>query len=900
MTSEQTGLENVNIEGDAEISVSQEIHHGNIEVSGGVVNVNNLFIGTTPQNQPLEHHKPYSYDNLRDRKIDRNNGFLGRDPDLDKIHELLQKESHQTDHLPTVLIFGMAGIGKSELARQYGKLHRADFAGGVGIFDAVEFGEQIRDFIQQRFCEDLDLRYQRNLKAQVAEAWQAWLNFCGTDRSALIIIDDVTDYHSQVAPYLPPKWGNPCPFRFVLTSRFELHGIGSKLELKELTTEAAVQVLTQWADPHPQNVTDHPDLAARVCERLGCLPLALTLVGSWLSLTERPLTEAVTKLEQQGLASPLLEPDKGEMRQPPKEGIRAALSMSWELASADAQQLGRVLSLFEPIDLPWELVEAVTQAYAPKSTAPPLHQPPFRKTWWQRLWDSLGQLLRTFFPSKPHTVPVVQPSSVVIDDLSDAKIMLRRLSLLQVVERGRVYRLHRLVHEFCHAQWQDADQEGWRNAWLQALSDRAKKVPQFIPHEAIPSWQLLRPHFESAQKVVSDLRKSNPNPDLTTMDNILSGGCLRLGRVQIFEATYRRAIDAHDQAMAALAVGESAMARKYFADAVAGYQSAIEQARLALPENSMILAGYLHRIAVLFYELGKYREGIPPAEEAVKIANLKASPLKLANYLNDLASIYYFQGDHSEAEPLYVRALEIDKRIYGADHPDVATSLNNLAELYKSQGKYSEAEPLYVRSLEIRERQLGADHPHVATSLNNLALLYESQGKYSEAEPLYVRSLEIRERQLGADHPHVATSLNNLAALYVSQGKYSEAEPLYLRSLKILERQLGADHPDVATSLNNLAGLYKSQGKYNEAEPLLVRSLEILERQLGADHPTVARSLFNLSVLYHETARPTAALNSIQRAIQIYEQVIGVEHPNTQAARSWLPVIKEKAERLPP
>ena len=790
---------------------------GVVAQSGGVVNVNNLFIGTTPQNQPSDHHEPYSYDNLGDREIDRNNGFLGRDADLDKIHELLQKESHQTDHLPTVIIFGMAGIGKSELARQYGKLHRADFAGGVGIFDAVEFGEQIRDFIQPRFCEDLDLRYQRNLKAQVAEAWQAWLNFCGTDRSALIIIDDVTDYHSQVAPYLPPKWGNPCPFRFVLTSRFELHGIGSKLELKELTTEAAVQVLTQWADPHPQSVTDHPDLAARVCERLGCLPLALTLVGSWLSLTERPLTEAVTKLEQQGLASPLLEPNKKyEMRQPPKQGIRAALSMSWELASADAKQLGRVLSLFEPIDLPWELVEAVTQAYAPKSTAPPLHQPPFRKTWWQRLWDSLGHLLRAFFPSKPHTVPVVQPSSVVIDDLSDAKIMLRRLSLLQVVERGRVYRLHRLVHEFCHAQWQDADQEGWRNAWLQGLSDRAKKVPQFIPHEAIPSWQLLRPHFESAQKVVSNLRKSNPNPDLTTMDNILSGGCFRLGRVQIFEATYRRARDTHDQGKAALAVGESAMARTYFADAVAGYQSAIEQARLALPENSMILAGYLHRITVLFYELGKYREGIPPAEEAVKIANLKASPLKLAVYLNDLALLY--------------------------DH----------------QGKYSEAEPLCVRAFEIWERQLGADHPYVANSLNGLAELYKSQGKYSEAEPLYLRALEIRERQLEADHPYVAQSLNNLAGLYYSQGKYSEAEPLY------------------------------------------VRSLEIRERQLGADHPDVAGSLLNLAVLYHETARPTAALNSIQRAIQIYEQVIGVEHPNTQAARSWLPVIKEKVERLPP
>jgi hypothetical protein len=39
----------------------------------------------------------------------------------------------------------------------------------------------------------------------------------------------------------------------------------------------------------------------------------------------------------------------------------------------------------------------------------------------------------------------------------------------------------------------------------------------------------------------------------------------------------------------------------------------------------------------------------------------------------------------------------------GADHPSVATGLNNLAELYRSQGRYSEAEPLYLRSLQIFE-----------------------------------------------------------------------------------------------------------------------------------------------------------------------------------------------------
>ncbi|CAN0458451.1 unnamed protein product, partial [Scytosiphon promiscuus] len=34
-------------------------------------------------------------------------------------------------------------------------------------------------------------------------------------------------------------------------------------------------------------------------------------------------------------------------------------------------------------------------------------------------------------------------------------------------------------------------------------------------------------------------------------------------------------------------------------------------------------------------------------------------------------------------------------------------------------GKYDEADPLYLRAIEIEEKTLGPDHPSVATSLNN-------------------------------------------------------------------------------------------------------------------------------------------------------------------------------------
>lgn len=67
----------------------------------------------------------------------------------------------------------------------------------------------------------------------------------------------------------------------------------------------------------------------------------------------------------------------------------------------------------------------------------------------------------------------------------------------------------------------------------------------------------------------------------------------------------------------------------------------------------------------------------------------------------------------------------------------LAHTLSTLALLYRSQGRYTEAEPLFLQALELSKHILGNNHLDVATSLNNLALLYDSQGRYSEAELLH-------------------------------------------------------------------------------------------------------------------------------------------------------------------
>jgi hypothetical protein len=75
------------------------------------------------------------------------------------------------------------------------------------------------------------------------------------------------------------------------------------------------------------------------------------------------------------------------------------------------------------------------------------------------------------------------------------------------------------------------------------------------------------------------------------------------------------------------------------------------------------------------------------------------------------------------------RALTIDEKSYGSDHPDVAKDLNNLATLLYGTNRLAEAEPLMRRALTIFEASLGPDHPRTVTVGKNLAALTAALGK---------------------------------------------------------------------------------------------------------------------------------------------------------------------------
>jgi tetratricopeptide (TPR) repeat protein len=252
-------------------------------------------------------------------------------------------------------------------------------------------------------------------------------------------------------------------------------------------------------------------------------------------------------------------------------------------------------------------------------------------------------------------------------------------------------------------------------------------------------------------------------------------------------------------------------------------------ARLISPGQGRMVAGSALALLLVGW-IGLYQMGVPlwvpwtpraeqpdaPGADKAKAAAEAAARAKAEQAEHErlaAAKAEERTAKTEAAEPLYRRAIEINEKALGKDHPTVARDYNNLALLLKEQGKYAEAEPLYRQAIEINERTLGKDNPELAIRYRNLALLLKKQGKYAEAEPLYRQAIEIDEKTFGKGHPTVANDYSNLAGVLQAQGKYAEAETLYRQAIEINEKALGKGHPTVANDYSNLAGVLRAQGK---------------------------------------------------------------------------------------
>ncbi len=747
--------------------------------------------------------------------------FVGRDKDLAWLFQQL------TDKAGRMLaICGPGGIGKTALAAE--ALNRFDrpeewlvhFPDGIFYHSFYTYPSLAVAF------EEIAHVFEEEAGADPRRAATRALS----RRCALLVFDGVETL-DDARPLRELGGKNVV---LVLSRRqSDAPDLAHRLDLGMLPQEQAITLLQELAGPR---AADRQSVEWLV-QHIGGYPLALQLIGSYLSSRQEEVGDYLQWFKSAGLATL----HHGEHQD---QSVSVLLQRTYDSLASIEQHIYVLIGLLAPVPFPLHMIQdilelpeqAVRQALGSLVNLSVLRRPDLN-------YEVSHPMVHTFATERllPQVNTASSPSSDII-----------------TTWRGRL--LATLVNHF--------DQNNPYDRIALAL---------WQPHV----FPLLSAKHLTAEQSIRAARLFNA----VGLDASIQG------KYAEAEPLLKRALAIHEQQLGATHPNTASSlnnlaglyrSQEKYAEAEPLLKRALTIREQQLGAAHPDTASSLNNLGEIYYQQGKYAEVEPLYQRALMICEQQLGAIHpdMAGSLSNLAELYQSQGKYAEAEPLFLQALAIYEQQLGATHPDTAGSLNNLALLYYQQGKYAEAEPLYQRALTIYKQHLGTTHPDTARSLNNLALLYEKQGKYAEAEPLYQQALAIYE-QMGATHPDTARSLNNLVKFYEAQGKYAEAEPLYQRVLAIYE-QMGATYPDTARSLNNLAFLYCQQDKYAEAEPLFKQALEICEQQLGTTHIDTARSLNNLAGFYYQQDKYVEAEPLYQRALAIYEQQLGATHLTTQ------------------
>lgn len=225
-------------------------------------------------------------------------------------------------------------------------------------------------------------------------------------------------------------------------------------------------------------------------------------------------------------------------------------------------------------------------------------------------------------------------------------------------------------------------------------------------------------------------------------------------------------------------------------------------------------------VATTYLKQRKYNEAQPWLERAYAIQETWPDKERSAN----TAVIYMTKGlecamalQLDEAIDWYEKASQIQERVSGKEHPTLMGIYGNIAMIYHMQGKHAEALELYYRVCEVYEKRWGEKHPNTTSIYRNIGNVYKSMGRYHDAMASYEKALKIREEILGKEHISTAITYNDIGMLYCEQGNISEALRYFLKALLIHEKILGVTDQNTRNVYRNLAITYQKCGRFLKA-----------------------------------------------------------------------------------
>jgi TIR domain len=276
----------------------------------------------------------------------RNPHFTGRDGMLTELRRRLRAGE---DTLVVQALYGLGGVGKTQLAIEYAHRYAADYH-LVWWLDAeqpVLIGDQLATLATR-----LDLPPGPTVAATVERLLAAL-----RERDRWLLIFDNAERPADVADYRPGGAGH-----VLITSRFPGWGaLGGRIEVDVLPRTETIALL------HARIPGMSEELADKLAAELGDLPLAVAQVTGYLEQTDLPAADYLRRFRthRAGLLS------RGEAL-----GYHARLDTTWALSleqlereAPAAVQLLQLAAFFAPDPIPLRLF-AITHNCSTSRCAP--------------------------------------------------------------------------------------------------------------------------------------------------------------------------------------------------------------------------------------------------------------------------------------------------------------------------------------------------------------------------------------------------------------------------------------------------------------------------------------------------------------------------------------------------
>ena len=223
---------------------------------------------------------------------------------------------------------------------------------------------------------------------------------------------------------------------------------------------------------------------------------------------------------------------------------------------------------------------------------------------------------------------------------------------------------------------------------------------------------------------------------------------------------------------------------------------------------------------------------------------LKDQPEARAAIHATTGNAYRRVGLLDKAEPHLKAALDLRRRIYGANHVEVARSLIDYGWILHERQEQGEAEARAREALAIH-RKLGLQNSETVEILSVLQLFLNDRYNYQEGEAIAQEALAIA-RQLAEPPPDLANVLHRLAGPTIVRGDLIQGERLARESLALHRQLHGDNHPETAWGLFHVAWALRRQKRYDEAEAYYREALAIFRKHFDEAHSPVLQALEGL------------------------------------------------------